>query len=402
MKNTKKTILFLIAIFIMMVMPQSVKASPTYGYVKDNCIDKGECILLCNYYQKYNDVTYSIEKNQNISIFYYPKAKKWGIDYDTPSFNDSLDRDNYWVFKTIKPNSYEKVFTEPVYMIPSNNNSEFSCPKYGYLDTSKWSLKTEICFDNDGTSCTKKYNNAGTEFKHKRNKDYDFEDDIKVYLEKWSFGDIKCEEIYDGTFDVNNSNLLKEKFNNDFKNYLKVTSVPEFMTNTDSFKNIEARAEKSIKSKIEQCKNQIATNKENGTTSEEEAKKQEEILNNINPEQVAEIFAKTVEDILAEIDIEDSLIECDGIFGFEEGNVGWLIQKILNYIRIIGPILVVVLSSVDFIQAVFSSDEKAMKKAQSKLTIRLICAIALFLIPTLVNLALHLINGISDPNCGFY
>lgn len=107
-------------------------------------------------------------------------------------------------------------------------------------------------------------------------------------------------------------------------------------------------------------------------------------------------------DQLVDITIEDSPMDCEGIFNFEEGGTGWIIQKILNYIRIIGPILVVILSSVDFIQAVFSSDEKAMKKAQSKLITRLICAIVLFLIPTLVNLALHLINGISDPNCGFY
>ena len=32
----------------------------------------------------------------------------------------------------------------------------------------------------------------------------------------------------------------------------------------------------------------------------------------------------------------------------DENSVAWLLQQILNYIRIIGPILVVVLSSVDF------------------------------------------------------
>ena len=39
---------------------------------------------------------------------------------------------------------------------------------------------------------------------------------------------------------------------------------------------------------------------------------------------------------------------------------------------------VVLLSAVDFVKAVFSSDDKAIKEAQSKLIIRLIAAIALF------------------------
>ena len=47
-----------------------------------------------------------------------------------------------------------------------------------------------------------------------------------------------------------------------------------------------------------------------------------------------------------------------------------------------------------------SSDENVFKKAQSRLMIRLIAALALFLVPTLVQLLLGLINGISDPTCG--
>lgn len=83
-----------------------------------------------------------------------------------------------------------------------------------------------------------------------------------------------------------------------------------------------------------------------------------------------------------------------------EGSFGWLLQKLLNYIKIAGPILVVLLSALDFIKAVASSAEDAFKKAQSRLIIRLIAALALFLVPTFVQLLLGLINGISDPTCG--
>ncbi len=83
-----------------------------------------------------------------------------------------------------------------------------------------------------------------------------------------------------------------------------------------------------------------------------------------------------------------------------EGSFGWLLQKILNYIKIAGPILVVLLSALDFIKAIASSEEDAFKKAQSRLVIRLVAALALFLVPTFVELLLGLINGITDPSCG--
>ncbi len=90
----------------------------------------------------------------------------------------------------------------------------------------------------------------------------------------------------------------------------------------------------------------------------------------------------------------DNPIECEDIFDTsDEGSVGWILMTILNYVRVIGPIAVVLLSALDFIKAIMSSDEKAMKQAQSKLIIRLVAALALFLIPTLVQLLLDFINA---------
>ena len=74
------------------------------------------------------------------------------------------------------------------------------------------------------------------------------------------------------------------------------------------------------------------------------------------------------------------------------GSFGYILNTILNYIKIIGPILVVLLSAVDFVRAVVGTDEKAMKEAQNKLVIRLVSAIGLFLVPTLVQLLLSFIN----------
>lgn len=97
-------------------------------------------------------------------------------------------------------------------------------------------------------------------------------------------------------------------------------------------------------------------------------------------------------------DVDDGMfndpeLDCPDIINMEEGKLGWLLNTILNYIRIIGPVLVVLLSAIDFIRAVLGTDEKAMKEAQNKLIIRLVAAVALFLVPTLVQLLLSFINA---------
>ena len=95
--------------------------------------------------------------------------------------------------------------------------------------------------------------------------------------------------------------------------------------------------------------------------------------------------------------------ECNSLLG-DVGNpesVAWLLQQLLNYVKILGPILVVILSSLDFAKAIIASDDDNMKKAERKLMIRLILAVALFLIPTLVSVLLNVFGITSDNQiCG--
>lgn len=84
----------------------------------------------------------------------------------------------------------------------------------------------------------------------------------------------------------------------------------------------------------------------------------------------------------------------------DENSVAWLLQLVLNFIKIIGPILVVVLSSVDFLQIIVKSDDEAMGKARMKLIKRLIFAALLFFVPTLVQAMLDIFGITSDPTCG--
>lgn len=72
-----------------------------------------------------------------------------------------------------------------------------------------------------------------------------------------------------------------------------------------------------------------------------------------------------------------------------------MIQEILNYFRILGPILLILFVSLDFAKAVIAQDNDALKKAQSKVVSRAIATILLFFVPTIIRAILNL-DGIKD------
>lgn len=95
------------------------------------------------------------------------------------------------------------------------------------------------------------------------------------------------------------------------------------------------------------------------------------------------------------------IVESDPLLGKvdDEKSVAWLLQQIFNIIKIVGPVLVIVLSSIDFAQVIIKNDDEAMAKAQKKLIIRLILAAALFFIPLLVEVALK-VFGLTGSSTG--
>ena len=84
----------------------------------------------------------------------------------------------------------------------------------------------------------------------------------------------------------------------------------------------------------------------------------------------------------------------------DEDSVAWLLQQILNFIKVGGPLIVVVLSSIDFAKVIVNSDDEAMQKAFKKLWQRLILAALLFFIPIVVQALLDVFGIMSDSTCG--
>lgn len=92
------------------------------------------------------------------------------------------------------------------------------------------------------------------------------------------------------------------------------------------------------------------------------------------------------------LDGQTESLNCDGLFT-EDGLS--LIKEILNWIRIITPILLVLLVAIDFSGAVMSQDNNALSKAAKKVVPRMIGAGLLFFVPTIVRAILSM-DGIAD------
>ena len=86
---------------------------------------------------------------------------------------------------------------------------------------------------------------------------------------------------------------------------------------------------------------------------------------------------------------------CEDLINEDLKNV---IDIALNVVRIVAPILLIILTAVDFGQVVISNDKDAMPKAISKAIKRAIAALVIFFIPFLVDLIIDWLNTYSDIN----
>lgn len=112
---------------------------------------------------------------------------------------------------------------------------------------------------------------------------------------------------------------------------------------------------------------------------------------------------KTLKKILAKSEqYKEDVTDCNGVFGNpnNEDSTIYMIQRVLNYIKILAPLLVVLLSGFDFAKNTLSGDQDEMKKATKKLGIRLACAVGVYLAPLLTGFLINFINNSSiDPTC---
>lgn len=89
--------------------------------------------------------------------------------------------------------------------------------------------------------------------------------------------------------------------------------------------------------------------------------------------------------------------DCESLLG--EKTTKWL-NWLLKIIQIAGPIIALILGMLDFVNAVLSSEDGAIKKAWGKFIRRIIAAIALIILPAIIDLILEATNITSNGTCG--
>jgi len=95
---------------------------------------------------------------------------------------------------------------------------------------------------------------------------------------------------------------------------------------------------------------------------------------------------------------------CESLLGDPniEGTTSFYLVVIFKVLKYVAIILLLVLSIMDFVGAVASSDSDIMKKAVNKLVKRAIFCVIIFILPTLIELILGLINDNAVASCDIW
>ena len=116
------------------------------------------------------------------------------------------------------------------------------------------------------------------------------------------------------------------------------------------------------------------------------------------------IFILVEPALAVEVETKVELVAKEGCEIVDGGELKELLQTILDYIRIAGIALAVILQIADYVKAIFGSNDDSMAKANKRFVTRLIAIGLLFLVPSLLNFVLSLfeISGSSAGTCGIY
>lgn len=122
------------------------------------------------------------------------------------------------------------------------------------------------------------------------------------------------------------------------------------------------------------------------------------IFDNISDDEYTDKFAKFVlskePDNSGASEMPDNT--CESLFS---ENLLKKLQEYFDIFKIVVPILVLVLSSLDFAKSVLNNDSDDFRKSQLKFAKRLVLAVVFFLLPILLSFLLKLINS-NVSTCG--
>lgn len=87
-------------------------------------------------------------------------------------------------------------------------------------------------------------------------------------------------------------------------------------------------------------------------------------------------------------------ISCGNVKGIPE-NLPVFVRRLVNIVKILIPIILIIMGIVDFLKAMTSGDEKSMSETPRKFVRRIIVAVVIFLIVTVIQFVIRLVSNAS-------
>ena len=81
---------------------------------------------------------------------------------------------------------------------------------------------------------------------------------------------------------------------------------------------------------------------------------------------------------------------------YKSATVWQFVGNVITVLKILIPIILIVIGTIEFGKAAISSDEKAMKTSGMKLLKKALIGVAIFFIPTIIRIAFYMVGSFSD------
>lgn len=185
-------------------------------------------------------------------------------------------------------------------------------------------------------------------------------------------------------------------------NFVSVLSSVDCAPSEDYINSLADRLKNVLKAMkneaLEEIQQHIRTLELQGKVPEEDQEDAIDVIDNLEQaldNSIDEAVSTIKTRWLAEsgiIYVDDNPISCNGLLGKDVLDD---ISKVLTWIKIGVPILLIVLGTLDFGKAVLADDDKALSKATRTFIMRCIAAVAVFFAPIIIMYLIELVDDLA-------
>ena len=413
MRNKKHGIFFLLMLMLSIFAPKTTNAYVNYINDTNKIIYNDEAsdytyLAMCSYEHKEekrkdgNQGYYSDCERVNI---YYTYNGNWLVVWDKTS-GFGPDENN----TEEQSGNAENAFKDKVHISEESKKDLIEngiCPQLAYVDTGGGN--SEVCFGTEEYCSSESgwmtsFATSNLNLMTSSSRNYNIEEQIQIYFDSWYPEINSCEDLRNQTANI--QELLEQDF---IDNFMKGKTIPSFIIDNQTYKNGMGNLKNKYKSFKEECDEEV---KNNPNLSEEERdellEKNEDGYQSVvegvdnavesieeNREEIDESQSGNNNDTPPDYNIEDS--DVDTICAMPSYRKPMkFIGTIINFFKIIVPIIIIAFGVVDLYKAVTGSKDDEIKKSIKSIIIRVVAGLAIFLLPGIIQFILNWVNAWSD------